>query len=232
MDPDHLVLVHFNARLHEHLATLLRGEQRVRRDRARLERHQAAVVAAEHVAGPLPVLREDGVQDTRAAGGREDGVTQTNQTAGGHPVLHRALARGVAHVHVEHLALARGQQVHHASRVLLRHLHGGVLPRLEGVAGGLVLLGDDAGRADGELEPLAPHVLDQDGNVQRTASAHHKHVGRLTVLDAEGQVALQLLHETVADVTGGDVLSLLAREGRSVHAESHAHSWLLHLDGG
>ena len=42
--------------------------------------------------GPLPVLGEDGVEDTGAAGGGEDGVTQTNQTAGGHPVLDRALA--------------------------------------------------------------------------------------------------------------------------------------------
>ncbi len=38
--------------------------------------------------------------------------------------------------------------------------------------------------------------------------------------------------QSVLEVPAGDKLSLLACKGAGVHLERHAHSWLLHLDGG
>ena len=49
------------------------------------------------------------------------------------------------------------------------------------------------------------------------------------VLDAQGDVGLELLAQAVADVARGEQLAHAAGEGRLVHAEGDRHGRLLHL---
>ena len=50
-------------------------------------------------------------------------------------------------------------------------------------------------------------------------------------LDAQGEVLIQLLHQAVVDVAGGDELPFAPIEGRVVDGEEHAHRRLIDSDG-
>ena len=50
-------------------------------------------------------------------------------------------------------------------------------------------------------------------------------------LDAQGEVLIQLLHQAVVDVAGGDELPFAPIEGRIVDREEHAHRRLIDSDG-
>ena len=75
---------------------------------------------------------------------------------------HARLALGL---HVEHDAPALPELFDHHARVLLRHVHGQLLDGLSRAAL-LVAAQDDLRPGDGELVPLPPHLLDEDGQVQ------------------------------------------------------------------
>ncbi len=74
----------------------------------------------------------------------------------------------------------------------------------------------------GELEPLAAHGLDQDAELQLAAAGHLVGVLGVGVLaDADGDVALRLLQQAVADHAALHLVALLAGEGPVVDAEIH-----------
>lgn len=100
----------------------------------------------------------------------------------------------------------------------------------------LNLLGDDLGRANLKLVALAPHVLDQDAQVQRAAPRHAERLGALTRLHAQRQVALQLAEGVQegcgwvrrwgacsAQPRGGIGCSCERRSSRQVHSPRGAH---------
>ena len=62
-------------------------------------------------------------------------------------------------------------------RIVLGHVDGEPLDRLVQLA--VDLAGDDLRLADGQLEALAPHHLDQDGELQLTAALDLPGVGTL-----------------------------------------------------
>mmetsp|Transcript_3429 Transcript_3429/g.12444 ORF Transcript_3429/g.12444 Transcript_3429/m.12444 type:complete len:501 (+) Transcript_3429:1388-2890(+) len=159
-------------------------------------------------------------------------VLQPEQAPRGQPVLDGGGAQVLGGDHVQHPSRAVAQKVHASADVLLRGLHNRDLVGLLLGAGLLVHAGDHAGRADLELETLAPHRLDQDGDVQRPAAAHHELVRGLARLHAQRQVALKLPLQPVLDVPAVDELALTAREGGRVHQKLHPHRGLLHLDLG
>jgi hypothetical protein len=78
------------------------------------------------------------------------------------------------------------------------------------------LLEDHLGLADGELEALAAHGLDQDAQVQDAAPRDDELVGAAPRLDAQRDVVLELLLEPVADLPARDVLALLPAKGESL----------------
>ena len=88
---------------------------------------------------------------------------------------------------------------------------------------------DDPRRTDLHLVALAAHGLEQDGEVQLAAARDLELLGA-ELLDAQGDVGLDLAHEAVAEVAAGDVLALLAGEGGGVGAEGHADGRLVHRD--
>src|SRR5205085_1315741 len=133
-------------------------------------------------------------------------------------------------VHADQLALAVAHQLHNAAHVLLGHVDDEVLDGLEERAV-LVAAHDDLRLADAQLVALAAHVLDEDAQVQQAAPAHLEGVLVFGLLDLQGDVGLQLLHQPLAEVAAGDVLALAAGEGRVVDAEHHGQRRRLDVGG-
>ena len=213
----------------EETTSLLSGEQAVGDGFAGLKGDQGTLMAGDDIALVGLVGIEDVVHDTVSVGVGEELGTVAHQAAGRDAELDMGGA-AVAGAHVDQLRLAGAELLHHGADVCLRHLDHEVLDRLaEHAVDGF---GDDLRAADLELIALAAHGLDQDGQVQLAAAADLEGVGGIGLLDAEGDVCLDLLEESVADVAGGDILALSAREGRVVDDEIHGNGWLVDLDEG
>ena len=111
--------------------------------------------------------------DSFAAGGPDEFTAETDQTAGGNDELQLGAAIS-AGFHVLHLALAGAQFFDAAAHRWFRHIHHQGFHRLAG------------GAIDGavnhlrlghlELIALTAHGLDQDAEVQLTATTHRKTV--------------------------------------------------------
>ena len=81
-----------------------------------------------------------------------------------------------------------------------------------------------------ELEPLASHLLDEDGQLQLAASAHLERVGRLGGEELDRDVAQDLLLQARPQLAAGEVLPVPPGERRGVDAERHAQGRLVHLE--
>ena len=81
------------------------------------------------------------------------------------------------------------------------------------------LAGDHLGLADGELEALAAHDLDQHGQRQLAAALDLPDVGALGVDDAQRDVADQLALEARLELAGGELVAVLAGQRRGVDAD-------------
>ena len=75
---------------------------------------------------------------------------------------------------------------------VLRHIDHELLVRLQPLPIG-AQLGDDPGPGDLELEPLPPHGLHQDAEVELAPAGDGVGVGAVGLLHPERHVALQLL---------------------------------------
>ncbi len=107
---------------------------------------------------------------------------------------------------------------------------GQVLERLVGLA--VDLLRDHLRLADGELEALAAHVLDEDGERELSTALHLPRIRTPDVDDLERHVADELLVETVLDHASGELVTLdLAHEGRGVGADGHRDGGVVDRDG-
>ena len=105
--------------------------------------------------------------------------------------------------------LRSAEQLGDDAEVVLGHVDGQPLDRLVQLA--VDLPGDDLRLADGELEALAPHHLDQDRQLQLAAALDLPGVGTLGRADPDRDVADQLLLEPVLHQPGGELLAGLAR---------------------
>src|SRR5690606_11529147 len=79
--------------------------------------------------------------------------------------------------------------------------------------------GNDTRARDRELVPFAAHRLHEDPEVQLAPSRDLEGVRRVGLLDAERDVALELFHQPLTELTAGDVLPLPPGEGRGVDDE-------------
>ena len=74
------------------------------------------------------------------------------------------------------------------------------------------LAGDDLGLADGELEALASHRLDEHRELELAAALHLPRVGPLGRADAQRHVADELGVEPALHQPGGELVALRAGE--------------------
>ena len=92
-------------------------------------------------------------------------------------------------------------------------------------------LRDDLGLADGQLEALAAHVLDEDRQGELAAALHLPGVRPADVDDLERDVADELAVEAVLDHARGELVALdLADERAGVRADRHRDRRVVDVD--
>src|SRR5690606_2638033 len=115
------------------------------------------------------------------------------------------------------------------AEVLLRRVDRELLPRL-GRLTILVLAGHDLRLADGELEALAAHVLNEDRELKLTATLHLPRVRATDVVHADRHVTDELAVQTLLDHASGELVALdLAGQRRGVGADRHRDAGLVDL---
>ena len=139
----------------------------------------------------LPRL-EDVVHDPGAAGLGQELGAEADQPAGRHEVLHPRPAGAVVD-HLLHPPLAQREELGDDADVLLGNVDRDALHGLVALA--VDLLGQHLGLADGQLEALAAHDLDEDGQLQLAAALHLPGVRARGREDAQRDVADELLVE-------------------------------------
>ena len=215
---DH-ALVDLGGGLDEEHAALLQRRHGVRRRRTGAVGDQRAVVARADLAGPRVVALGDVVGDAGAAGLGEELGAEADQAARGDDEVHPDPAGAVVG-HALHAALAGREELGDRAEVLLGGVDGEPLEGLVHLA--VDLAGDDLRLADGELEALAAHLLDEDRQRQLAAALDLPGVGTLGRQDAQRHVADELGVEAVLDQAGGDLGALdLADQRRGVGADGH-----------
>ena len=132
--------------------------------------------AGPDLAGPRLVALEDVVRDAGAAGVGEELGAEADQAARRDQELHPHPAGAVVG-HLLHPALADGEQLGDRAEVLLGRVDGQPLDRLVHLA--VDLPGDHLRLADGQLEALAAHLLDEDRQRQLATALHLPGVGTL-----------------------------------------------------
>ena len=157
----------------------------------------------------LPAV-EDVVEDAGAPGLGQELGAEPDQAAGRDPVVEAHPARPVVD-HLEHGALAQRQQLGHDAEILVGHVDADPLHRLVHLA--VDLPGDDLRLAHRELEALAPHRLDQHGQLELAAAEHLPHVGALGRGHPDGHVADQLGVQAGLEQPGRQLRAVRARQG-------------------
>ena len=147
----------------------------------------------------LPAV-EHVVEDARPPGVGEELGAEPDEPPRRNLVVEAHPARPVID-HFEHGALAQRQQLGDHTEILVGHVHADPLHRLVDLA--VDLTGDDLRLADGELETLPPHRLDQDGQLELAAAEHFPHVGALGRGHPDGHVADELCVQAGFEQAGG-----------------------------
>src|SRR6266571_1733733 len=212
---------------HEHAAALLELPQRVGDGDAVVLRHEDPVAALGDLALHRRIVVEHVAHDSRAAGHRQELALEADQPAGRDAVFepHAALAVGL---HVGELAAAPAELFHDHALVRLLDVDRQQLERLAALA--VNFLVDDARPRHRELVAFAAHVLEQDREVQLAAPANDERVGIRGEFDAQGDVALDLALEPLAQLAASDEFSLAPGERRGVDEEIHRQRRLVHLE--
>ena len=185
---DH-ALVDLLRRLDEERAALLQVDHGERRHGAGAVGDERAVDAGLDRAGPRLVALGDRRRDAGAAGVGEEPRAEADEAARGDQELHADPAGAVVR-HGLHAALALREQLGDGAEVLLGDVDRHALDGLVHLA--VDLLGDDLRLADGQLEALAAHLLDEDRQRELAAALDLPGVGTLGGQDAERDVADEL----------------------------------------
>src|SRR5690606_23620301 len=202
----------------EQRAALLERVQGVGDRLALLHRDQHAVLAALDRALPRAVLLEQAVHDAGAAGVGEELAVVADQAAarGREGDAGLAAARGA---HVGHLALPLGDLLDdRAGELVVDVDDDGLVGFLAAVRAFAV---EHARATDAELEALAAHGLDQDAELQLAATGDFERVLAGALGHADGDVALGLAFQPVADHAALHLVALAPGIGAVVDAEGH-----------
>ncbi len=227
MNADDHAFVQLFAGADEHAAAFLQVEQGVGYGFSLLIAHEHAVVAVGDIALDRGEAVENMADQPVAAGECHELALETDQAAGRDAILQARTAIAVDD-HVGELGAPGSQRFHDGALIVLLDVDG------EGFIGLQNLAVDDLRQhlwtGDRELVSLAPHVLDQNRQMQLAAAGDTEHIGLFRIVDTQGDVALQLAIQALADLPAGNVLALFPRVGRGVDLEVHGQGRLVDPD--
>ena len=180
-----------------------------------------------HLAGPRPVALADLVEQRRPARVGEELAAIADQPANRQDELHPDPPVGVGR-HLLEAALAAGERLLDRADVVGRDVDRDPLVRLLGLA--VDLVEEDLRPRDGQLEALAPHLLDQDRQLELAPAADLVRVAGLGRADLDRDVAERLAIEAGLDLAARQQLALAAGERRGVDAERHPERRLVDVE--
>jgi hypothetical protein len=163
---------------------------------------------------------EQAVHHGRAAGVGHQLALVADEPAG-RRVEDKPHAAAARRSHLDHLGLSLRQLVDDDAGMLLVDVDDDLLDRLEQRSGGLVLAHDNLRARHAELESLAAHGLDQDGELQLAAAGNDAGVGARRRLDLERDVAFGLAQEPLANHPALDLVAFGSGERRVVDQKGH-----------
>src|SRR5690606_24352119 len=228
VDADDHAFVDLVARTDEEQPSLLKVEERIARGAAVDHRHEHADVALTDFRRHARRITIEHVIE-QAGAGRDGQVLgpEADQASRGNAVFEAHASTPVPH-HAQQLAAPLREPAHHRPLTLLGEVDRHALPRRVDLAVDAAL---DHGRPRyRELVALAPHRLDQHGEMELAAPRHAKLVRVLGGLDAQRDVVLRLLLEARANLTAREVLAFASRERRLVDLERHRDRRLVDLE--
>ena len=176
---------------------------------------------------PRLVALEDVVEDARPTRLGEKLGAKADQAARRHDVLHPHPAGAVID-HLRQPPLAKREELRDHADVVLGRVDGQALDGLVQLP--VDLARDDLRLADGELEPLAAHQLDEHGELELAATLHLPGVGALGGEHAQRHVADELLVEPRLHHARRQAVSVLARERGRVDPDRHRQARLVDPD--
>src|SRR5699024_412575 len=228
---NHDTLIGLGARLDEEAATVGQLGQRERGDLARTVGDQGALCTALDLTGPDIQAIRVGVGDTGAAGLSHELGAETDEATGGNTELHADPVGTRGGGHRLHEALAVGQQLGDVALVLGWDVNDDDLVRLVQLA--VDGLGDHLWLAHGQLEALAAHGLNEDGQCHLATALNLPGVGALGRLDLEGDVTDQFLIQAGLDHAGGQLVAAATAGHRGgVDTDGHGQCRLINGDAG
>src|SRR6185312_8988475 len=180
--------------LHEERHALLQGDHGERGGDSGAVGDDRTVGARGDLPRPGLVAVRDGVRDASTAGDGEELGAEADEATRRHDELH-AHPTGAVVAHAFHAPLAGGEQLRDGAEVFLRRIHGEVFEWLVHLA--VDLLDDHLRLADGELEALAAHLLDEDGEGEFTTTLHLPGIRAPDVDELDRDVTDELAVEAV-----------------------------------
>src|SRR5262249_27704964 len=123
--------------------------------------------------------------------------SQTDQSTGGNLEIHAHTA-GAMIVHLQHFAAPAAQRFQDYSDEVFRNVYDQSLDRFELFAA--FVANNNFRFAYHQLEALAAHRFDQNGELQFTAAQHAERFRRIRIFHADGNVCEQLALKAVAQV--------------------------------
>ena len=167
------------------------------------------------------------MQQAGAPGLGQEVSAEANQASGWHAVV-EANPAGAVVGHLVHDALTRGDELGDGTHVLFGNVNRHGLDWLMERA--IDLAGDDLGLADGELEALAAHLLDQNGELKFATALDFPRIGATQIKYPKRYVADQFLVQTILDLTSSHLVAAAAGEWRGVAAHGHRQAGLVDGD--
>src|SRR6185369_6365578 len=184
---------------------------------------------AAHRPLPFAPTQKHRVQQTRSLRLRQKLIPKTDQSARWRLKLEAHAAGPVIH-HLRHLSFAPPERLGNHTDELIRTINHDRFDGLERLAFNLPR--DRLRLRHLHLVTFAAHHLDENRELQLTASGHLELIGRVSIFNSDRHVAENLLVEPFLELARRDVLSFTTSEWRVVDAEDHRDGGLVDGDRG
>ena len=229
MDAHDHALVHRVIGFDKHATSFIEFTQSIGEDLAIVHGNQHPVFASTDLALVGLIAIKDVGDQSGTTRQIQKLIGKTNQAPGWYAVLQAHASTAIGH-HVDQLALSLPQGLHDTSLVLLFNVGGDHLDRFVSVA--IDLFEHHARLGDAHFITLTAHVFKQNRQVQFTTTHDLKHTLFIGLVDLQGHVVLQLLLQSIPELSAGDELAFASSQGAGVDAKVHGQSGLIDFQHG
>src|SRR5205814_2740666 len=132
-------------------------------------------------------------------------------------------------IHLHDVAFARSERLQNVAQIFVRKIDIKIFERLKQLAL-FVPMKNDLGSRDHHFVALAPHLLDQDGDLHLTASMDFKCPRRLGVVELKRNVTAGLPDEPIANMSRRHKFSVASGKRRIVYQNAHSNRRRIDID--